>query len=241
MGLVILSTLYGLHRYHIAKTIQKIKAREKIRKEEISKIRTILARDFHDEMGNKLASITVLSSTLELMIKDKTKQINEALQTLESTAKDLFSGTKSFIWSMDPQSDNLKEIISYINHFAVDLLKSSEITFTLDTPLDDISNEIVLPMGSSRQIYFIFKEALTNAMVHSGATIIQLTCRVNRGKNQFEVELYDNGKGLLNKKSFGKGLFNMKARAKKIKCRLSYYNNKNGGFNVLFVGTIPIP
>jgi signal transduction histidine kinase len=240
MGVVILATLYGLHRYHIAKTIQKIKAREKIRKEEISKIRTILARDFHDEMGNKLASITVLSSTLDLMIKDKTKQINEALQTLESTAKDLFAGTKSFIWSMDPQSDNLKEIISYINHFAVDLLKSSGIRFTID-PLDEISDEIVLPMGSSRQIYFIFKEALTNAMVHSGATKIHLSCRVYEDKSQFEVELFDNGTGLLNKQSFGKGLFNMKERAKRIKCHLSYNKNKNGGLNVLFTGTIPAP
>ncbi len=230
-----------MHRYHIAKTIQKIKAREKIRKEETGKIRKILARDFHDDMGNKLASITVLTSTLDLLIKDKSEQLKDVLQNLESISKDLFSGTKSFIWSMDPQSDNMKEIMTYINHFAMDLLKNSGITFNTNPQMDEMPDKIILPMGSSRQIYFIFKEALTNAMVHSGATNIQLNFRMDKVKNQFQIELSDNGSGLKEKRSFGKGLYNMEERAQRIDCRLTYFNNKNGGFNVQFVGTMPTP
>jgi len=76
-------------------------------------------------MGNKLASITVLSSSLDLLIKNKSRDVKEILANLEGTAKELFNGTKSFIWSMDPQSDNLREIITYINHFGTQLYDTS--------------------------------------------------------------------------------------------------------------------
>jgi len=236
--LFILATLYGLHRYHISRTLQKIKAHEAIRKEEISKIRQILARDFHDEMGNKLASITVLTSALDLLIKEKPQQVQEVLDNLENTSKDLFTGTKSFIWSMDPDSDNLKEIIAYIQHFAVDLLKNSGISFSITPKLDELPT-LVLPMGYSRQIYFIFKEAITNAMVHSNAKSILLLTKVIINKNQFEIELSDNGDGLENEETFGKGLHNMTDRANKINSQLSHFNNKKGGFTVKLQGLLP--
>ena len=67
--------LFAMNRYHISKTLKRIKSREKIRIEEIGKIRKLLAQDFHDEMGNKLASITVLSSSLDLLIKNKSRDV----------------------------------------------------------------------------------------------------------------------------------------------------------------------
>lgn len=191
-------------------------------------------------MGNKLASITVLTSSLDILIKDKSKKLEEVLSDLEYTTKELFTGTKSFIWSMDPESDNLKEIIAYIQHFAVDLLKNSGINFILHPQLDRLSSSIHLPMGSSRQIYFIFKEAITNALVHSGATNITLSYRLQLTKKKYHIKLSDDGKGLEDEENYGKGLHNMVIRAKKINCQLAYLNNQNGGFNVKFVGTLPI-
>ncbi len=220
--------------------MQKIRAREAIRREEIKKIRQVLARDFHDEMGNKLAGITVLTSSLDILLTNKSKKVQEVLSSLEYTSKELFTGTKSFIWSMDPESDNLKEIIAYIQHFGVDLLKNSGINFNVEPKIDHLPSTIHLPMGSSRQIYFIFKEAITNALVHSKASNLTLSCRFQETKNAYTVRLSDDGKGLEEKRSFGKGLHNMVARAEKINCQLSYFNNKEGGFIVEFIGTLPI-
>jgi len=231
--------LFAMNRYHISKTLKRIKSREKIRIEEIEKIRKLLAQDFHDEMGNKLASITVLSSSLDLLIINKSRDVKEILANLEGTAKELFNGTKSFIWSMDPQSDNLREIITYINHFGTQLYDTSNIKFQLKSPENGSIDNIKLPMGASRQLFFIYKEAMTNTLVHSGARDVVLSCRVNPNNHSFEIELSDDGCGLDINIKPGKGLHNMEERAKKFSYQFTLNNNQNGGLSVIVVGQIP--
>lgn len=185
-----------------------------------------------------MASILVLTSALDLLIKDKSSEVENTMQSMEETAKDLFTGTKSFIWSMDPESDSLKEIVAYIQHFAVDLLKNGQIDFVLDPPINESEPVVLLPMGASRQLYFIMKEAITNAMVHSQATKLTLSYIASLDRNHFEMALTDNGIGIEKEREFGKGLHNMKERAKKIDCHLSYFNNQPAGFTVKLEGNL---
>lgn len=217
--------------------MSEIRRREEIRKQEIAKIRKILARDFHDDMGNKLAGITVTTSTLDLLIQDPSPEVKKALQNLEALSKDLFTGTKSFIWSMNPENDSLKEIVAYIQHFAVDALKGTGISFQVLPRVDELDPNINLPMGASRQLYFIMKEAITNAMVHADATELTLTYQVSN--QTYKLSLRDNGKGMTDGNPYGNGLENMKARSHKINAHLSYYNNKDAGFCVEIVGNLP--
>ena len=95
-------------------------------------------------------------------------------------------------------------------------------------------------VGVSRQIFFIFKEAMTNCLVHSKATEINFSFHVDPTSSIFKVTLSDNGLGLdPSLLASPRGLSNMQTRAEKIDCRLSLSNNLEGGLDVTLSGVIP--
>jgi signal transduction histidine kinase len=232
--------LFIVYKIRVNEAIDRVLALEKIRTKEIEDLRVMMARDFHDEMGNKLASIIVLVSTLELLLKDETDEIKQALKKIESDSKSLFSGTKTFIWSIDPKSDSLYEIFNYIIHFGTDLFENTPIKFLVKTVTDNSLTKIIMPVGVSRQIFFIFKEAMTNSLVHANASIIEFSFKVDASAATYNVTLFDNGIGLTAaSQTSPRGLNNMKSRAGKINGRLSFSNNPDGGLNVTLTGIIP--
>lgn len=241
VGLTVVSLiLYGIYKIRINEAIERVLAMEKIRKDESEALRVTMAQDFHDEMGNKLASIIVMVSTLDLLIKDKTREIKEALTRIEADSKSLFSGTKTFIWSIDPKSDTLYEILNYIIHFGTDLFENTGKQFEVENiPSEDLVSYI-MPVGVSRQIFFIFKEAMTNSLVHSGSGMIRFGFKINKSGSTIEIWLADDGKGITEKElKSSRGLSNMRSRAKKINGRLSLSNNPQGGFIVKLSSAIP--
>ncbi|MBO9701975.1 MAG: hypothetical protein J7604_17340 [Sporocytophaga sp.] len=72
---------------------------------EVEKMRTNMAQDFHDEMGNKLASISILTQSLDLKLRlELSKSSVEEFKMLEiihQTVLEVYDGTKDFIWSVD--------------------------------------------------------------------------------------------------------------------------------------------
>ncbi len=238
--LFVMMLLFLIYKLRVNEAINNVLEMEKIRKSETEALRVSMARDFHDEMGNKLASIIVLVSTLELLIKDKTNEIQKALKRIEVDSKSLFSGTKTFIWSIDPKSDSLYEIFNYIIHFGTDLFENTPMDFFVKNQVDDGLAENIMRVGVSRQIFFIFKEAMTNCLVHSKATEINFSFHVDPTSSIFKVTLSDNGLGLdPSLLASPRGLSNMQTRAEKIDCRLSLSNNLEGGLDVTLSGVIP--
>ncbi len=207
-----LGTVKFYNDHRIKSNLSKILAIEKIRIEEQEKVRKKMARDFHDNMGNQLASITVFVNLINLKLKDKSKEIDDLLSNIQRHTNSLFSGTKDFIWSMDPDSDNLAEVYTYIKDFGEELFEKTEITFYAQTDdLDELAHH--LPSGSSRHLVLIFKEAMTNALKHAQATQIHLSLALTR--NEFILSLVDNGIGIsaeVTKHSMG--IKNMYSRAK---------------------------
>ena len=210
--------------YRVRKNLEKILTIERIRAEELMKVRKRMARDFHDNMGNQLASITVFTNLINLKLKDKSQEINDLLDNIEKHTKSLFNGTKDFIWSIDPESDNLNELFTYIKDFGEELFENTNIEFF--SAKDDFA-EKPLPSGWSRQIVLIFKEAMTNALKHSGAREVHLELNLDQGG--FVLKLWDNGKGaILEKIKKGNGFKNMSSRATQIGCWLDIVSKDNG-------------
>ena len=238
--LFVIAVLYVIYKIRVTEAIQRVLAMEQMRKQETEALRVTMAQDFHDEMGNKLASIIVLGSTLDLLLKDKSDEVKQALDRIEADSKSLFSGTKTFIWSIDPKSDSLYEIFNYIIHFGTDLFEHTRKEFIIENHPDNSLKQSIMPVGASRQIFFIFKEAMTNSMVHSKSTAITFAFNVNKTMSSFEVSLSDDGIGLTEEQlKSSRGLNNMRLRAKKINCRLSLSNNPTKGFTVRLSGDIP--
>lgn len=215
--------------YRVRKNLDKILTIERIRAEELVKVRKRMARDFHDNMGNQLASITVFTNLISLKLKDKSQEINDLLENIEKHTKSLFNGTKDFIWSIDPDSDNLNEVFTYVKDFGEELFENTNIDFF--SAKDDFA-EKPLPSGWSRQIVLIFKEAMTNALKHSGASEVHLELNLNQ--HGFVLKLWDNGTGaVLDNIKKGNGFKNMSSRAAQIGCSLDIISrSKSHGLSI---------
>ena len=131
----------------------------------------------------------------------------------------MFTGTNDFIWSMDPDSDDLNKVYTYIKDFGEELFENSSVTFYADV-IGELPASQPLPSGWNRQIILIFKEAMTNTLKHSGAGEVHLDVEPNtRG---FVITLRDNGCGIPDTISGkGYGLKNMRTRAEQIGCSLN--------------------
>jgi len=233
-ALVVIAFLLGIklfNDYRIRANLEKVLTVERIRSEELVKVRKKMARDFHDNMGNQLASITVFANLINLKLKDKSKEVNELLQNIEKHTKSLFNGTKDFIWSIDPESDNLSEIFTYIKDFGEELYENVPIEFYSET-FGLNGQHTPLPSGYSRQIVLVFKEAMTNALKHAKADEVYFT--LNLTGDEFVIEFRDNGEGLNSEKlGKGNGFKNMRSRARQINCNVHIESNPDKGGTVI--------
>jgi nitrate/nitrite-specific signal transduction histidine kinase len=94
---------------------------------------------------------------------------------------------------------------------------------------------ITLPIGTSRHLLGIFKEAMTNSLIHSNADVLTFDSKINQVTGGFEIILSDNGQGLMeedtNKST--KGFYNMEIRAGKINSEIKIENNQPRGLKVI--------
>lgn len=201
---------------------------------ELSNVRENIAKDFHDDLGNKLARISMFSDMLSEENLNISQQNNELLEQIHEDSNDIYKGTKDFIFSLKSDSDNLEEVITYLSDFGEDYLKQFNIIFTVEK---QIENTIILPYYWSKQIIYIFKEALTNAVKHSECSDIKL--RFSFKDDVLEISCIDNGIGFneeqLNHKN---GLYNIKERSKRIGCSLTIISNPNKNTEIRFVGKL---
>lgn len=212
---------------------QTLEDRERLRKE-LSTVRENVAQDFHDELGNTLASISVLSN-LVLLKLPKNSEIYSKIEKIKTDSKSLYSGMRDFIWSMDQKSDRLDELQLYLNDFGEQLFVNTSIDFIVTSSLD--TTKTTLPYYWSKQLVFIYKEAMTNALKYSQATEIELSITL-RPDQVLEIVLKDNGIGFETEKLQRiNGLNNMKLRAKRIHSELHIISTHKGT-KIIFEGGV---
>lgn len=212
--LIILSVIYIRVRIDVSQVL----VAEKAKVEEGVRLRKEISRDFHDEMGNQLARIINYLGLLKMpSYPDKDFVLDKAVET----AKYLLTGTKDFLWSIDPIHDNLESLSVHVRDFAERLMDEKGIEFRF---FSNVSDNHSFPFGYTRQINLIFKEALTNVFKHSGASRVDLSIKMF--DKELIIELADNGLGLGSEAySKGDGIKNMLNRTSKLKGNLSIVNN----------------
>ena len=208
-----------------------IENKERLENELIT-VRDNIAKDFHDDLGNKLARISILSTLLNDDKTSITEDDKELIQQIETDANYLYKGTKDFIFSLKSESDCLEEVITYLSDFGEDYFKQFNIIFEVEK---DISKSLTLPHYWSKQIIFIFKEAMTNAVKHSNCDTVKLSfCYDNKN---LSVIFEDNGYGFEKHKISRKsGLNNIISRAEDINCTLQIISKPKNGTTIIFKG-----
>lgn len=206
---------------------------ERIRQREQEAVRKEIARDFHDEMGNQLTRIINYISLLKLNgnghVNGVGKSNGDLYTKVEDSAKYLYSGTRDFIWSIDPVNDELSKLFLYVRDFGEKLFEEKNISFRA---FNDVKEPVRLPYGFCRQANLIFKEAMTNAFKYSEARNVSLNLRRD-DNNGFEMSFEDDGIGFytgdIQKLN---GLQNIRERADRINAVLRIRSEKHIGTKI---------
>jgi signal transduction histidine kinase len=206
---------------------------ERIRIKEQESLRKEIARDFHDEMGNQLTRIINYVSLLKLngntgLNGNKANGHYDLYSKVEESAKFLYTGTRDFIWSIDPVNDELSKLFVHIRDFGEKLFEEKGIDFRA---FDEVKEKLKLPYGFSREANLIFKEAMTNAFKYSQANNATLTLK--RTDSRFEMVFEDDGIGF-NTDQIGKtnGLKNIRERADRVGSVLRIHSESGKGTRI---------
>lgn len=200
---------------------------------QLNEMRHNVSQDFHDELGNKIAGITMMSDKLLNDSNFKDLENNNIIKRINKDSQELYQGIRDFIWSIDSKNDTLDQLITVLIDFGIELFQNSTISFFTDNQV--IDKDIKLPVYWNRQLLLLFKEAMTNALKHSKANKISLQIKFT--DNILMISLQDNGKGFDDTKIKRKnGIINMFKRAAKIEGLLEI--ESSSGTKLTFTGKV---
>jgi signal transduction histidine kinase/ligand-binding sensor domain-containing protein len=202
---------------------------------EIEKLKSKIASDLHDIIGAGLTEISILSEVAERSEGHSSSVVKKDLQKISETARQLVDSMSDIVWVVNPQRDSLHDLIVKLKDSYDEFFSSIGISFQVNNV--EKSDDIKLPMDYKQNLLLMFKEAINNAIKHSGCK--KLILEASYKNDVIEIVLKDDGSGFdLNKVKFGNGIKNMENRAKKIKGKLSWKSEVGGGTTVSFSGKL---
>lgn len=217
----------------------EIKAQiEKARSEERENFRKKTSHDFHDEAGNKLTKINLLTELARAETNGREK-LREYLGKIEQNTKELSAGMRDFIWTMDSEKDNLFDTLLRLKDFGYSMFTDSAVKFSIIGLQTNYQN-VKLPMDFRRAIMQIFKEAMNNSAKYAKAEHVTLSA--NHWERELEISITDDGIGFNpdeEKLQKGYGLKIMKERAQKIGGKLEVISSRGKGTMVRIKIKIP--
>lgn len=226
------------HEFKVKMKLKEALNLQRIKFEEINKIRKKTALDFHDDLGHSLTRISLLSEIIKNNLRQDETEVKSLFDKMMQNTKYLYEGTRDFIWSIDPNYDSLYSLLIRLKDFAEEFFSASGIIFEANGFEDELK-KISVEMTNRRQIVLIFKEAMNNALRHSKATRVEFS--VNTDTGSISIKLQDNGKGFDPEQLLNiNGLKNMRDRAARINCELITKSKVNIGTEIILIGRFSI-
>jgi signal transduction histidine kinase len=201
---------------------------EEVKREENIKVRQTASEDFHDEVGNSLTRIQVLTDVLHTKLGTGHEEEKRLIGQIKENVSGLYQGTRDILWALNPESDVVKEIGHRLESLGIDVFQDTGICFSYENGLGESEN-LKLPGNYNRNIMMIFKEAMSNSLKHAQARHVRLKIQKTEVP-EIKILLCDDGLGfnpLFIKK--GHGFQNMQKRANRIKAVFSIDSSPGKG------------
>jgi signal transduction histidine kinase len=210
----------------------QIQKRQRVEREHlVEQERTRIAEDLHDELGATLTEVSMLGSlarTPSLPLEDRERY----LEKLTNASRAVVVTLDEIVWVVNPKNDSVASLASYYSLFAQRFLKLAGIACRLRVA----ETFPAAPLDSRLRhgVFLAFKEALNNAVRHSGASQILIEMEVV--ENQLKIAVADNGRGfvLADCLSGSGGLASMKERMPKLGGRCEIKSQPATGTTVEF-------
>ena len=183
---------------------------------DVERMRTRIASDLHDAVGADLSRISLLAEVAQHDVEAQPERTRSMLGEVAKTARDAVREMSDIVWALQSKPADLAEILGRVRDYAADVAASSGIALhtTAGGPLEDVK----LSDDARRELYLLLKEAVSNAIRHSGARTLALS--VEAKARVIVAEVRDDGRGFDTatppSSRGGRGLGNMRARAARL-------------------------
>ncbi|KGX93020.1 sensor histidine kinase [Pontibacillus halophilus JSM 076056 = DSM 19796] len=159
-------------------------ANERISQLMIIEERERIARDLHDTLGQKLSMIGLKSDLAGKLVEVKPQQAAKELQDIRQTARTALKEVREMV--SDMRGAKLTDELIRVQQ----IIEAAEMEFKVEgTP--SLSNT---PLLVENVLSMCLKEAATNVVKHSEATLCQVT--IQQTETEVVVSVQDNGVGL---------------------------------------------
>jgi signal transduction histidine kinase len=173
-------------RRRYRRKIERLEHRQALERE-----RTRIAQDLHDDLGSGLVEIN-LGSELAQDTTLGVGEVREHTREIGARAREMVTALDEIVWAVNPKHDTLASLATYFCQYAQHFFRATPVRCHLavakDLPAAPLNAE------QRHSLFLAFKEALCNAVRHSGATDLQLTIAAPKG--MLIVTVSDNGRGL---------------------------------------------
>jgi signal transduction histidine kinase len=152
-----------------------------VRQRNLRELRMELAQDLHDEIGGYITGITM---NVDLLRKDLNTQ-NPYMRTIGQLGRKAIFSLKDGLWSLDTKSDNAQELWDRIKSITKDTLEPLDIGYRFKQipGLEDIGLSII----EKRNLIYIVKECLTNAIKHGDGGFVNLEWDLHEGIHRIRI------------------------------------------------------
>jgi signal transduction histidine kinase len=200
---------------------------ETVREEE----RIRIARELHDELGQKLTGFKMDVSWLGKRLGDS-QPIQDTVPLLAKTRAmsalidETMSGLRRLISELRPAVLDHLGLMAALEWQAEEFHRRTGIVCRFVSPLQDVT----LGSAEATTIFRIVQEALTNVVRHAQAT--EVTIRLHEEAKELRVVVEDNGKGITESAAAGRssfGIVGLRERVVMLKGRMMLRGNLGHG------------
>lgn len=229
---IVILTIYALFRYKLAQRDRKTAQQEQLRVQVQESIRRQTAEDLHDDFGNKLTRINMISELLDRITPEDNLDMKALIKQIRFSAAEMYNGSRDLLWALNPKNDSLGAIIRQLKKNIQDTIRYTSIQFS-DLSIDTDYTDQNLPLGYSRHITLISKEIATNLIKHSNANLMTFNIEMPE-ENQYVLTFVDDGQGCdLDAETDGHGIKNLQNRAAKLNGDIKFTSAKGRGMKIV--------
>jgi signal transduction histidine kinase len=194
-------------------------------------LRDRLARDLHDDLASTLGSISLFATSLSSKLKRAPREVRELIDRIGAMASDSVDTISDIVWSVSPERDTMSQLLTRMQDFASQLCTAHGIQYELIMSPGPV--ELWLNPEVRRNLYLVFKEAIHNAVRHSGARKITVEAGITGAT--FKLQVRDNGRGFRTARRPGRGhgVRSMEKRALSIGANFKLETSPGSGTSVV--------
>jgi two-component system sensor kinase FixL len=187
-----------------------------------------IARDLHDDLGQQLTGVAILARTLASKLASREMPESNEARELGELVQDAISQSIALARGLDPLTEYGSDLSAALEALASD----GERRLRIRCRFHRRGNLSALDGTVASHLYRIAQEAITNAVKHGPATLVDI--ELSEDKGTVELIVTNDGKSAADPKTFerGRGLRIMEYRAKTIGAVLAIEPNSRGGMRI---------